>query len=413
MSAEFNTSNNNSQSFVSSSSVPQREDADDLMWELLSLYVDGEASPDEAAQVEQMLRHDAEYARAYSFLNQTGHAVRAIVEVEPPAFLRDAILAKTSHRLTFAKRLSAAMTTLRAQLALPPMGRLALAGGSLAACALLVGVWTARSAGNGNSAPVVAEAALPSNTSVAAAPAPSFSSSSVAKNVEAHPETETPREFVVVPSFPNTRSAIAKVTPAPAKTSPVKLNVDLTLLRPEPSLAVWNATAENKAKTSVASSPKTGASTSGTWSSGKQIARSMPTHKWSQSPGNPVGTGDSNVITQNVSPMMDDNVQHRQPPMMLASLKTDDDLDKKDVVTSNGDGSGTTTSAGSTDTDTPPKGTIVGKLQLSKLPPAARHLQTAADIQRIQEARNMSFTATAMEGMQRRDADLSVISGKF
>ena len=412
MSAEFNT-NNNSQSFVSSPPAPQSEDADDLMWELLSLYVDGEASPDEAAQVEQMLRHDAEYARAYSFLNQTGHAVRAIVEVEPPAFLRDAILAKTSHRLTFAKRLSAAMTTLRTQLALPPMGRLALAGGSLAACALLVGVWTARSANNGNSAPVVAEAALPSNTSVAAAPAPSVSSSSVAKNVEANPETKTPRESVVVPSVPNNKSAIAKMTPAPAKTSPIKLNVDLTLLRPEPSLAGWSATTENKTKTPIASSPKTSEATSGTWSSGKQIARNMPPRKWSQSPGNPAGVGDSNVATQNVSPMMDDNFQHRQPPMMLASMRTDDDLDKKDVVTSNGDGNATTTSAGSADTDAPPKGTIVGKLQLSKLPPGARHLQTMADIQRLQEARNMGYTATVMEGMQRRDTDLSVISGKF
>ncbi len=415
MSAEFNTSNNNSRFFVSSSSVPQRKDADDLMWELLSLYVDGEASPDEAAQVEQMLRHDAEYARAYSFLNQTGHAVRAIVEVEPPAFLRDAILAKTSHRLTFAKRLSAAMTTLRAQLALPPMGRLALAGGSLAACALLVGVWTARSAGNGNSAPVMSEAASQPNTSVAAAPAPLVSSSSVAKNVEAHPETETPRESAAVPSVPDGKSAIAKLTPAPVNALPAEVKIDkidMKQLRSEPPIAAWNVGTADKTKSPATPSAKTNGPVFGKRSD-RVIASNDKQYKIPQPPYKQGGfAGDSNVITQNVSPMMDDNVQHRQPPMMLASLKTDDDLDKKDVVTSNGDGSASTTVA-STDTDTPPKGTIVGKLQLSKLPPASRHLQTAADIQRIQEARNMSFTATAMEGMQRRDADLSVISGKF
>lgn len=174
MSAEFNPNTMpNNRLDVSVAQSPPAPDADDLMWELLSLYADGEASPEEAAQVEQMLRHDAEYARAYSFMRQTSSVVRAIVEVEPPAFLREAILAKTSHRLTFAQRLSAGFAALRAQVAPAHTGRWVLAGGSMAACALLIGVFTARPTDNGTiTSGTVASVNTPSSPSVT--PSPTF-----------------------------------------------------------------------------------------------------------------------------------------------------------------------------------------------------------------------------------------------
>ena len=114
------------------------------MWELLSLYADGEASQEEAAQVERMLRHDAEYARAYTFMQKAGGAIRTIVEIEPPAHLRDAILAKTTRKPTLARRAAVVFGAFRAQLA-APVGRLAFAGGGLAAAALVIGIYAGRS----------------------------------------------------------------------------------------------------------------------------------------------------------------------------------------------------------------------------------------------------------------------------
>ena len=392
MSAEFNPNNLFAASPAQAS--PQA-DADDLMWELLSLYVDGEASSEESAQVEQMLRHDAEYARAYGFMQQTSSAVRAIVEVEPPAFLRDAILAKTSHRITLAQRLSAGVATLRTQLALPPVGRLALAGGSLAACALLAGVFTARPANNGTPAAAV--------VSATATPAPSVASLPAVPNTinKSHEPTTT-------------HKLVAKVTTAPKTlASALPIKVDLGGIGTEPTIAPPLLTA-NRTAIIKAVTPATHGPVFKVKRDGEKFVGAKPTPKFMQPSTIPDGTGhDAAVDTQNVSPMMDASVQHRQVAMVDKPIRSDDDLDR-DVVTNNGDtGSSTTPTPATADTDSSAKGRLVGKLQLSKLPPTARHLQTAADIQRIQEARNMSFTATVMDGVQRRDSDLPVISGKF
>ena len=145
--------------------------------------------------------------------------------------------------------------------------------------------------------------------------------------------------------------------------------------------------------------------------SGGKVAVADPTRKSVLQPARPVS--DNSGDTQNVSPMMDASVQHQQVAMITPAPKPDDDLDR-DVITSSSDsGNGATPAVPATDADSPTRNRIVGKLQLSKLPPAARHLQTAADIQRIQEVRNMNFAATVMDGAQRREADVAVISGKF
>ena len=395
MSAEFNPNNlpdDRLDAFVAQPSPAT--DADDLMWELLSLYADGEASPDEAAQVERMLRHDAEYARAYSFMRQTSSVVRAIVEVEPPAFLREAILAKTSHRLTFAQRLSAGFDALRAQLAPAHTGRWALAGGSLAACALLIGVLTARPANNTDNGAI--------STVVASVKTPSATNSSTRPlDVNAPPKTiAAPRENIA-------NADNAPKTAAPAQ--PLKINMNG--LRSEPPIMPLTVAAVDTTKTA----PTFGQKTSNPVLPGKpndKIASINPPRKLLPPFGNTGKTvSDNGGDTQSVSPMMDANVQHQQVAMITTETRPDDDLDK-DVITGDS-GNAPTPAVPTPDTDSPTRNRIVGKLQLSKLPPAARHLQTAADIQRIQEVRNMNFAATVMDGTQRREADVAVISSKF
>ena len=357
----------------------------------------GRRRPAESAQVEQMLRHDAEYARAYTFMQQTSQVVHTIVEVEPPAFLRDAILAKTSHRLTFAQRLSAGVAALRTQLALPQTARWTLAGGSLATCALLVGVFTARLADNNNT----------TTTSIAAVTSPPKLPGSTLPVTTA--DKKPLHETVVQP---NTNIAEANPAPKNLATKPATV-VDFRNMRSEPAIPTPMLTTAERTK--LAKAVENSAPTFDGKIKPFPVAQNKPPRKPVQTPKSQDGpNSDSGVYTQNVSPMMDEGVQHRaQVAMMPVFMRSDDDLDQ-DVVTSSGDsGSPATPVAAPADTDSAPRRTLVGKLQLSKLPPTARHIQTAADIQRIQESRNMGYAASVMDGVPRRDADISVFSGKF
>src|SRR5689334_18888451 len=75
-------------------------EGDEALWTLLSVYADGEATPEEAAQVEALLRSDPTYAREFSFLQMSAETIQTIGEVEPPLSLRDSILATTTRRKT-------------------------------------------------------------------------------------------------------------------------------------------------------------------------------------------------------------------------------------------------------------------------------------------------------------------------
>ena len=77
---------------------------DEAVWELLSLYLDGETDPDETAQVKALLASDARYAREFSLMKRGSTLMQAAPEFEPPARLREAIFAKTISRPTFAQR---------------------------------------------------------------------------------------------------------------------------------------------------------------------------------------------------------------------------------------------------------------------------------------------------------------------
>ena len=101
---------------------------DDAVWELLSVYADGEASPAEAAQIEALLRSDSSLAREFAFLKNASQIVQSIPDVMPPDSLRDAIFASTIHRPTLMQRLAAFA---------PNFTRYALPVGGLAAAATL------------------------------------------------------------------------------------------------------------------------------------------------------------------------------------------------------------------------------------------------------------------------------------
>ena len=75
MPTDFNT---NEKGFPADDADP----GDDAIWDLLSLYVDGEATPEQAAQVEAMLRSNPAYAKDLEFLRLTGDTVRTFEEVD-------------------------------------------------------------------------------------------------------------------------------------------------------------------------------------------------------------------------------------------------------------------------------------------------------------------------------------------
>lgn len=111
------------------------DENDNVLWELLNVYADGEATPEEAARVEELLRSDPAYARQFEFVRMASDSAKSYVEIEPPAALCDTILAATVRKQTFATRLAFGWHSFRRSLA--PRYAVPLAG---AAAAVLVAV---------------------------------------------------------------------------------------------------------------------------------------------------------------------------------------------------------------------------------------------------------------------------------
>ena len=120
--------------------VLELPEEDDALWELIGVYLDGEATAEEAAQVEAMLHASPAYARQFAFLQLTSETARALPEIEPPVSLTDSILAATTRRPTPARRLAAAWADLR-----PAFTRYAVPAGALAVTGLAAFVLWPRS----------------------------------------------------------------------------------------------------------------------------------------------------------------------------------------------------------------------------------------------------------------------------
>ena len=428
MSAEFdfNVKPNTDFSTLPMSDAGAMAGDDERMWELLSLYADGEAAPDEAAQVEQMLRHDAEYARMYTFLRESGNAVRGIVEVEPPAYLRNAILAKTTQRVTVTRRLALAWDALRGRLA-APVGRLSLAGGGLAACALLIGVYVGHSepqtngAGSRSNTAFVAgirPRVLPAMPSAPAAPpryelpdpvdfAPQQANAApVASPSVTEPgqnSRQSPASTAIAPplvaantdrSKPDSRSA------APDVTSGATPTIAKAVTAPVGGIA---APAAGKSSLSEAKHEA---------KSGVQIAKLPSRRKYPTAQAS-----DDMRVTQNLYPMMDSSVQHRTAsmPMGMDGMMSDgDNLDDGTFVTSHDSPPAIASADTPDDSSAPGEGhRIVGKLQIAKLPPSARHLLTPSEVVRQANAAALRYSAAATDVTPHREADVPVMTLRY
>lgn len=147
---------------------------DEETWLLLNLYIDGEATAREAAQVERILRSDPSVARTIDVLRLAGNVTRSIVEVEPPAGLCTTILNRTTRRPRLMERVGALAGCLREAFA-PPIVRYGLTIGAAAVAAILVLARPKPSAFNGvESVPASQDQQLAMNSSHGAALTPSL-----------------------------------------------------------------------------------------------------------------------------------------------------------------------------------------------------------------------------------------------
>jgi hypothetical protein len=109
----------------------------DSVWDLLSVYADGETTSDETAMVEAHIAVCADCTCDLAFMQSTTVTLNGIEEIEPPASLRSAILAATVDRPAFPERFREA---LRRALSPAPAryGAVAAAGAALALAIVLV-----------------------------------------------------------------------------------------------------------------------------------------------------------------------------------------------------------------------------------------------------------------------------------
>ncbi len=89
----------------------------DSIWDSLSVYADGEASPGEAADVELHIASCADCARDLAFMRGAGEALAQSPEVAPPFHLRESILAATVYKPRWYQRLGIGAPALRWALA--------------------------------------------------------------------------------------------------------------------------------------------------------------------------------------------------------------------------------------------------------------------------------------------------------
>jgi len=167
---------------------------DEQLWDLLSLYVDGEADPEQAAIVERMLSSDPAYRRDFDFLMASSKTMHMLEEVEPPASLRETVLAKTSRRPTLVGRLRAAWNRATAP-ASPAFGRYAAVGGAFAVAAIgAVIFWPHQNSVSG----------------IGSHPIPV----TVQNTHEASPVAETPLQQFILPDFTFSGLAFGGTAPA-------------------------------------------------------------------------------------------------------------------------------------------------------------------------------------------------------
>lgn len=200
-------------------SVDSWQDCDSV-WDSLSAYVDGEASIEERERVERHIARCGACARDLAFMQQTAESLARTPEVEPPAGLREAILAATIYKPTLRQRLAAALQPI---LGPTPVRRLSLASGLVAAAVLGI-VFTARTPAPipiVSSAPTRVASGLPVS-------APPIARHLRGRESPAHPREAIPHEE----SQPAGEAPADRAAPRPERSSP---RVELAAYRQPPA----------------------------------------------------------------------------------------------------------------------------------------------------------------------------------
>lgn len=225
---------------------------DEQLWDLLSLYVDGEADPAQAAIVEQMLSSDPAYRRDFDFLMESSKTMQMVAEVAPPIGLRDAVYARTTRRPTLADRLRAVWS----RAAAPAFGRYATVGGAFAVALLGVALFRPHLASNSNpgtSQPIAAVDTIPVNpevvTNTPLPRLPDFDFTMIEARLHLTPNATSVQEQAVnTPpvkplSVPNhskvvgtNETKLVSTTPGPRNHPLTKVNVARTESVPNPAL---------------------------------------------------------------------------------------------------------------------------------------------------------------------------------
>jgi hypothetical protein len=109
----------------------------EAIWDMLSAYADGEATPEEARIVEAHVAACLDCARDLQFMRETSQMLALTPEIAPPPGLQEAILAATTRRPTWRERVRTALSRSSA----PRYRRLAWVGSAACALALIGAGW--------------------------------------------------------------------------------------------------------------------------------------------------------------------------------------------------------------------------------------------------------------------------------
>lgn len=342
------------------------DDGSDEMWDLLNLYADGEASPEEAVLVEALLKSDAEYARQFSFVKTTAAAVQTFSEIDPPSSLRSAILDATSRRQTIGTRFAAFREAILGSLA--PRYASSLAG--LAAAGLLA-IAVFQHGGHPESV---------ARTEAVKAPPRVAVSRPIRESVSPKGGGTTIAASAVVPAMPGTR-------------------------RYGPPSARFVA----------AVNTRSGAANSAA------LVTQKPRKLQSNAVAHPDDSTSSQAMAAAFRPGMDDQNQRTPAPVdQLDSAGTDisgPDVHYAEVATAattgTAPGTNSKTGPGATAASEPAVVSHVIVAKLTALPPDPNQVLTHGDMARNRAALNSGYDRTTLRSMERKEASISLLRGTF
>jgi hypothetical protein len=341
--------------------------SNDEMWDLLNIYADGEASVEEAARVEAMLRSDASYARQFAFVKTATAAVQSFSELDPPSSLRDAILASTTQRESWTARLVWLRDAVQRSLA--PRFATSLVG--LAAAGLLAFVVVQHNAGRFRNG-IVADTMNVRHPSVAANSGPGQLPAS------AYDDTN-----IVLPPD---ESQVAVGTYRP-DAPPQRLHETISAVRADwkiTRVAVVSPPA-NKPKTQIAHHED---------STGVVVAVAYRPDMDAQFERNPGSVAASE--TQPVEIPGDDvHIADADPTPAVAPAHPTSDPVAPTTTASHADG----------------PHIIVAKL--TALPPDPNQVMTRADMARNRAALTSGYDRSTLRSMERKETSISILRGSF